>query len=252
MLEATLRAEDTHFWFIGLRRTARQMLAGALGGQRVDHIIDCGAGTGRNLEWLREFGDPTGVELTPFGLSVGRARGRRLVRGSVAALPFGDRSADVATSFDVLYCLDDHTESQALLEMWRVLKPGGWALFNVAALDILHGSHSTLTSEIRRYTPARLRTRLIAAGFTVKRLTFTNLAPFPVALAIRAMERWTGRAAEASESDLQVPPWPVNAGMNVALKTEAALLRVMNMPIGTSLMALAQKPVEAEPSGRRS
>lgn len=242
MLEATLRAEEAHFWFIGLRRTARQMLAGALAGRRVGRIIDCGAGTGRNLEWLREFGDPTGVELTPFGLFAGRARGRRLVGGSVAALPFGDQSADVATSFDVLYCLDDRTESLALREMWRVLKPGGWALFNVAALDILHGSHSTLTGELRRYTPARLRTRLTAAGFAIERLTFTNLAPFPVALAVRAMERWTGRAAEASESDLQVPPWPVNAGMNLALTVEAALLRVVNMPIGTSLMALARKP----------
>lgn len=244
MLEATLRAENDHFWFIGLRRTARQMLKGALAGRRAGRIIDCGAGTGRNLEWLMEFGDPTGVELTPFGLSAARARGRRIVRGSVAALPFGDRTADVATSFDVLYCLDDRTESEALREMWRVLRPGGWALFNVAALDILHGSHSTLTGEVRRYTPARLRTRLITAGFTVERLTFTNLAPFPVALAIRAAERWSGRAGEASESDLQVPPWPVNAGMNLALTAEAALLRVMNMPIGTSLMALARKPPE--------
>lgn len=242
MLDATLRAEDAHFWFIGLRRTARQVLSGALNGRRAGRVIDCGAGTGRNLEWLAEFGDAVGVELTPFGLEAGRARGRRLVRGSVASLPFGDRSADIATSFDVLYCLDDATEREALREMWRVLKPGGWALFNVAALDILHGSHSTLTGELRRYTPRRLRTRLTAAGFTIERLTFTNIAPFPIALAIRGVERWTGRAAEASESDLQVPPWPVNAGMNLALAAEAALLRVTNMPIGTSIMALARKP----------
>src|SRR6185295_9316034 len=160
MLAATLDAEDTHFWFVGLRRTAQQLLDAALAGRRLSRIVDCGAGTGRNLDWLAEYGDAVGVELTPFGLRAAHARGRRVVGGSVAALPIADRSADLATSFDVLYCLDDETERRALDEMRRILKPGGLALFNVAALDILHGSHSALTSEVRRYTRARLTERL--------------------------------------------------------------------------------------------
>ena len=240
MLEATERAEDTHFWFVGLRRVARQLLDATLTG-RLGRIVDCGAGTGRNLDWLREYGDAVGVELTPFGLAAGRARGRRLVRGSVAALPFRDTSVDLTTSFDVLYCLDDATEARALREMWRVLKPGGVALVNVAALDILRGSHSTLTHEVRRYSPASLRTRLTSAGFSVERLTFTNLTPFPAALAVRTFERLSGRAAEASDADLRVPAAPINALFNTALAVEAAMLRVMNLPIGTSLMAVGRK-----------
>jgi hypothetical protein len=123
-----------------------------------------------------------------------------------------------------------------------VLKPGGLALFNVAALDILHGSHSTLTQEIRRYTPERLRSRLTTAGLHIERLTFTNLTPFPAALAVRGLDRLTGRASTASTSDLTVPPAPINAAFNVALTAEAALISVVNLPIGTSLMALARKP----------
>ncbi len=125
--------------------------------------------------------------------------------------------------------------------MYRVLRPGGVALFNVAALDILRGSHSTLTMEVRRYTKPRLRARLERAGFAVERLTYTNLTPFPPALAIRGLERLTGRAAEASDHDLQVPASPVNAVFNAALLIEAWWLRVAGLPVGTSIMAVARR-----------
>jgi SAM-dependent methyltransferase len=241
MLEATARAEERHFWFRGLRRIARRLLDTALAGRRPGLIIDCGAGTGRNLDWLAAFGPVVGVELSLTGLRLGQRADRRLVRGSVTRLPFRDASAEVVTSFDVLYCLDDASERAALREMWRVLEPGGIALVNVAALDLLRGSHSTLTMEVRRYTRPRLRNRLEDAGFDIERLTFTNMAPFPVTLALRSLERLSGRAAQASDAELRVPPAPVNAALNAALAAEGALLRFVNLPIGSSLLAVARK-----------
>lgn len=244
MLEATARAEDRHFWFRGLRRSAQVMLDAAVtapGARPMHRIVDCGSGTGRNLDWLRAYGDPVGVELSPTGLSVARARGRRVVRGTVASLPIASASVDLATSFDVLYCLPDEVERAALAEMVRVLKPGGLALINVAALDILQGSHSTLTRELRRYTPARLRGRLAAAGLKVQRLSYTNCSTFPLTLAVRVFDRWTGRATQASDADLRVPSAPVNTTLNLALAAEAHLMRYVNLPIGTSLLCLARK-----------
>jgi SAM-dependent methyltransferase len=242
MLEATAKAEDTHYWFRGLRRHARRLLDRAVGGRALSLVVDCGAGTGRNLEWLGDFGPAIGVELTPVALEVGRARGRRLVRGTVTALPIADASADLATSFDVLYCLDDESEARALAEMWRVLRPGGLALVNVAALDVLRGAHSTLTHEVRRYTRRRLAGRLERAGFVVERLTFTNMCLFPPAFVHRALERLTGRASEPSDADLRVPPAAVNAALNALLTGESLVLAAANLPIGTSLMAVARKP----------
>lgn len=241
MLEATARAEERHFWFRGLRRNARYLLETALAGRAPQLVIDCGAGTGRNLEWLAALGAAVGVELSPVGLEVGRAANRRLIRGSVTHLPFRDASADVTTSFDVLYCLDDASEQAAVREMWRVLRPGGIALVNVAALDMLRGSHSTLTREVRRYTRQRLRHVLERAGFEVERMTFTNMTTFPVTLAVRSLERLTGRAEKASAADLRVPARPINAAFDAALTAEAALLRLVNLPIGTSLMCVARK-----------
>lgn len=241
MLEATARAEDRHFWFRGLRRNARFLLEEAVGDRRNLRILDCGSGTGRNLDWLSEFGLAVGVEQSLVGLRVGRERGRRLVRGSVTRLPVGDASMDVATSFDVLYCLDDESERQAAREMWRVLRPGGIALVNAAALDLLQGSHSALTMERRRYTPKRLAAVLTGAGFSVQRMTFTNTAAFPLTLAVRLKDRLMGKVSEASDADLQVPAAPINALLSGAVALDGALLRVMNLPIGSSLMCVATK-----------
>jgi SAM-dependent methyltransferase len=241
MLEATARAEDAHFWFRGLRRNARLLLERALPTQRPIRIVDCGAGTGRNLDWLDEYGFAVGVERSNTGIAIGRARGRRLVQATVAHLPFGDATFDVATSFDVLYCLDDEVERAALMEMWRVLKPEGVVLINAAALDMLHGSHSALTMERRRYTRERLASRLERAGFKVDRMTFTNMALFPLTLAVRVADRLTGRAATPSDADLRVPALPLNAVFSAATALDGALLRVINLPIGSSLMCVARK-----------
>lgn len=241
MLAATATAEDRHFWFKGLRRSARLVLDAELAGRRVGRILDCGSGTGRNLDWLKDYGPVTGIELSPTGLAVARAHHRPVVRASVTHLPIASGSIDLATSFDVLYCLPDEAERLALSEMTRVLTAGGLALFNVAALDILHGSHSTLTMEVRRYTKARLRARLDAAGFEVRRLTFTNFATFPLTLAVRWSDRIRGHASTASTSDLEVPAAPVNAALDLALRAEAMAMRLVDLPIGSSLLCLARK-----------
>jgi SAM-dependent methyltransferase len=241
MLEATARAEDRHFWFRGLRRNARRLLEEALAGRRGVRIVDCGAGTGRNLDWLGQYGPAIGLERSVVGLRIGRSFRRPLVCGTVTRLPFADASLDVVTSFDVLYCLDDHDEQQAIREMWRVLRPGGILLVNAAALDVLHGSHSALTMERRRYTPARLTARLTSAGFSIRRMTFTNMATFPLTLAVRMRDRLSGRAAEASDADLRVPAAPLNALLSGAVALDGLLLRAFNLPIGSSLMCVARK-----------
>jgi SAM-dependent methyltransferase len=248
MLAATAASEDAHAWFRNLRRLARQVIDQARRGQPLPRIVDCGAGTGRNLEWLSGLGAAVGVELTPSAIQVGRRYRRPLVRGSVTALPLADGSCNLATSFDVLYCLDDRDEALALAEMWRVLAPGGLVLVNAAAFESLRGSHSTLTHEVRRYTRRSLSDRLRRAGFVVERVTYTNALLFLPTWLTRGLERLTGRSNEPSEADLAVPPRPINTTLDVALALEARLLRLTNLPFGTSVMAVGRKP----DAGRRS
>jgi SAM-dependent methyltransferase len=147
------------------------------------------------------------------------------------------------TSFDVLYGLPEDVEQAAVSEMFRVLKPGGYALINVAALDVLRGDHSVLGREIRRYTRASLAALLGARGFGIVRITYTNAVLFAPMLAVRTWQRARGlRPEPEAVGDISVPPALVNEALALALRVESWWLRRLNNPVGSSLLCLARKP----------
>ena len=135
LLRATARAEATHFWFRGFRLFVTPLLRQAIKGRVTPLILDCGCGTGNNLTLLGQFGRAYGFDLTAIGLKIGREAGRsRLTRASVTAVPFPSNTFDIVTSFDVLYSLEQRDEHAAVAEMFRVAKPGGFVVVNVAAM----------------------------------------------------------------------------------------------------------------------
>jgi SAM-dependent methyltransferase len=161
----------------------------------------------------------------------------------VAAVPFPTASFDIVTSFDVLYSLEDRHEQQAIAEMYRLLKPGGFAVVNVAAMQLLRGDHSVLSHEVRRYNREDLRRRLEAAGFSVVRLTYTNATLFLPLVVARLLQRRRGLRHETeAKHEIAVPPGPINAAMSVVMWAESLWLRLFNAPFGSSLLCLAEKP----------
>jgi SAM-dependent methyltransferase len=244
MLEETYEAEQRHFWFQGFRKFVRILLLEATAGLTTPRLLDCGCGTGANLKLLEEFGTPFGIDVTWRGLRFARDGGAtRLAQATVSHLPLRTGSIDVATSFDVLYCLEDDAERRAIVEMHRVLRPGGTLIVNAAALDMLKGDHSLLVSEVRRYTRRSLTDKLAAAGFRIERITYTNASIFPVTAGVRALQRLRGlKAGGGARGDFYVPPAPINALFSGALAMESRLIDAgVNMPVGSSVLCLARK-----------
>jgi SAM-dependent methyltransferase len=244
LLDATFRAEIDHFWFRGLRRFARPLIAEALAGRHHVRVLDAGCGTGCNLRMLDGLAGGFGFDLNRVGLGHARDSGlRRLARASVVAIPFADGAFDVVTSFDVLYALPADEAQRAVREMTRVLKPGGTLIVNVAALDILRGGHAVLAEEVRRYDRRLLAGELKAAGLEPVRMTYTNAALFPLVLAARVVQRAAGmNTPERTGREIAVPPRPVNAALDGLLALEARLVRVVDLPFGSSLLCAARKP----------
>jgi SAM-dependent methyltransferase len=254
LLEATARAEHDHFWFRGFRRFVTPLVERAVAGSAAPcpaaagrrlEILDCGAGTGHNLTWLAGYGRPTGVDLTWSGLAHAKSAGRtRLVRASAAALPFRDSSFDLVTSFDLLQCMPGDSETAAIREMRRVLRPAGHLVLNVAALQGLRGNHSVLSHEVRRYSRATLRRLLDAAGFHVVAMSYTNATLLPLVAVVRAIQRAGGLATADTDAsatrEITMPPAPINAALTGLLRMEALLVRWVPLPFGSSLIALAR------------
>ena len=248
LLEATARAERDHFWFRGFRRFVTPLLDEAAAGRRDLTMLDCGCGTGHNLLLLRQSGRAFGIDITFSGLQYAASRGdRQVAQASAGRLPFGDGLFDLVTSFDVIYSLPDDVERAAVSEMFRVLRPGGHLLLNVAAMPFLHGSHSVLSGEIRRYSRPGLRRLLEGAGFGIGRITYTNFTTLPLTAAVRFAQRFTGGHRE-SAAEITIPSSPVNTLLTGMLSIESLALRAMDMPAGSSLLCLARKPADPRPA----
>jgi SAM-dependent methyltransferase len=247
LLRATARAEGRHFWFRGFRAFVTPLIQRALLGRHEPRALDCGCGTGANVELLSRFARAFGFDLSAAGLEIGRHAGRtRLARATVTAAPFASDTFDLVTSFDVLYALDDLEEGAAVAEMFRLVRPGGHALINVAAMKALRGDHSILGRERRRYTRSELERLVVTAGFTIERLTYTNATlVVPVAI-LRWMQRRRGlRREEEALQEISVPIAPLNALLTGGLLLESLWVRHFDSPFGSSLLCLARKPLSS-------
>jgi SAM-dependent methyltransferase len=234
--------EERHWWYAGMRRVALAVLGQVLAGRSGLRILDAGCGTGGTTTELRRFGDVVGVDLAWEALQPARARGlNSLARASIEHLPFSGATFDAATSFEVVYHLGVASDTSALKEIRRVLKPGGIFLLRVPAHDWLRGEHDRLVHTRHRYSRDEVLRKLGETGFVVDRLSWANSLLFPPAVAKRLLERSNGHSKDAAEPDLWQPPGPINAVLESLVAVEAlAIPHGVPLPFGLSLLAVAR------------
>ena len=238
----TMRSvEDDLWWYRALRRHVVESIAAP---HPTFRLLDAGCGTGGMLAHVRARFREAALTAMDFGeraleLTGQRRLGAELVQGSTDQLPFGDAEFDVVLSLDVivLHGIDD---AKAIREMYRVLRPGGQLIMNVAAFDSLRGIHDAATNMARRYTRPRLAHLMAKAGFRVERMTYWNMSLMPAVAAVRWASR--GRAQQPDvRSDLK-PMWPpLNAALAAIAHAEFAISRSIALPFGTSLFTVARK-----------
>lgn len=135
-------------------------------------VLDCGVGTGGfalalSRVWARPI-ELTAVDISPQMINIARLRFRpagiavRLIQASVAALPFAEASFDLVIAAHVLEHLPDPV--MALMEMRRVLRPGGWTIACMTRRSWL-GAYIQAKWRTHRPTHADAANWLRAAGF---------------------------------------------------------------------------------------
>lgn len=244
--------EDSHWYFVGKRLVIKNILQKYLvrDNNNTYRVLDIGCGTGKTLEMLQQFGEVSGADSSTTALDFCGKRGLNNLHHLAAetSLPFPDTSFELITALDVLEHLDN--DRQMIQEIRRVCSTGGKCLITVPAFMFLWSPHDEALQHRRRYTKKQLEQLLRSEGFSLVRISYSNCFLFPIAVAVRWLRSIFYRGKPFSEFFIQIPNI-VNRLFLFALRLEATIIPKVSFPFGVSIVCLAEKPIEKEPSGSR-
>jgi len=206
-------------------------------------ILDIGSGTGTMFGFLAEYGTVTGLE--PSERAVGYAECRniaRMVRGDAARAPFGKDVFDLITLFDSLEHMED--DRAALANAREMICPGGILLVTVPAFQWLRSWRETQLGHRRRYTVHSLRRLLESAGFSVDLIHYMYAGLFPL-LVLKSLKDRVIPPPRVFKSDIVMLREPWNSFLAGWFCAEAVLCERVGLPLGTSVVALAHRPVDS-------
>lgn len=236
--------EPSYWWYRGLHLILLDTVR-SLGIGPDAAILDAGCGTGQNLQNLAQ-------EITnqaygfDFSTHAAAFWGKRCLEkacvASINEIPFAANTFEAVVSVDVLEC-EAVDEDEACTEMWRVLRPGGYMIVVVPAYDwMLNPEHHKAVGAVRRYSRQRLTALLERQPVDVLRVTHLFGSVFPAVAAYRLADRFLSREGdEEPRSDLKPLHPAINRLLFTVVNTERKLLRHMNVPFGSSIMAVARK-----------
>jgi SAM-dependent methyltransferase len=240
LMKATLEVDDHHWWYRGRRRIIRAELDRIPLGPAA-RVLDAGCGSGRTLEELADYGDPSGIELDEDAAGLAMARGIAEVQvGRLEQLPWRSETFDLITCLDVIEHIPD--DRVALGELRRVCKPGGFMLLTVPAYQALWSLHDAANHHYRRYSRRSLSAAVSGAGWSVVRMSSFNTVLLAPAALIRLGQRRFG-THNGYTTDLDLGPRWLNDVLEQPLRFEAGWLRRGGtLPAGLSLLAVVRKP----------
>ena len=235
-------AEEAHWWFQGRRQILASIIA-QLNLPQTARILELGSGTGGNFEMLSRFGQLTAIEMNGMARALSVRKSWGTVQVHAGFLP--DGLPDLPQNFDLICLFDvlEHVEEdeKTLSTIRRLLAPQGVVVITVPAFAKLWGPHDEQLHHKRRYERAELTAKLRRTGFEITKLSYSNMFLFPAALGLRLFDRFRRIFVKTRKaSGAGMLPYPLNRGFAAIFGAERFLLSRMNLPVGLSLLAIAQ------------
>ncbi len=246
-LYAQVFAVQGDHWWGRNRRSLSVDLLNKFGLKAGCRHLDIGCGTGQNLRLLEHLRPSltVGVDLSPIALSFARQAcpACQLVRLDLnRALPFPDKSFDVATVFNVLYHAWIKSDLDALKEARRLLRSDGLLLVTEPAFGTLAREVDIADMAARRYRLRPFVELLRAAGFEVLFANYFTSFGAPIIFAMKALKALASKSPRLDRPpDIRPLPRSCNAALYGLARIEAALVRgSVPMPFGTTLICVAR------------
>lgn len=229
--------EKDHWWFVAKRKFVGTVLDRFVKDENIKSL-DVGCGTGAVMEMFIKRGyNVEGVDPSDTALGFCKKKNLIVTKGIAGHLPYPDNSFDVVTALDVLEHVQE--DIQAVIEIYRVLKPGGIFISTVPAHQFLFSSHDKALHHFRRYSRSQFQKILSSSTGEILYLGWIHMAIFLPAVLLRMCVRIFGD--RKSKSDVKMSNPVLNTIMDTIYVPELTWFKKLHLPWGLSLIGVVRK-----------
>ncbi len=233
-----------HPWWTARSRLLLCLLR-SIGCQAPCQVIEAGCGWGTNLSVLEKAGyRVTGLDVSRNALARLDRVERTLIEADLSKdLPPNAPEYDVVLALDVIEHIDD--DRGAVRRLAQLTKPGGHVIISVPALPELFSEFDHAQGHRRRYMPETLRNATAGSGLEIGQIFWWGQWMIPL-LGKRTAATRALPSMQVYKRYLSLPPWPGIWILRLMfLIDQGRTLQGRNIR-GTSLFAVAHRPLHAE------
>lgn len=221
--------EDNLWWF-RVRREIVVDIIENINNHNNFNLLDIGCGNGHLLKDASQY-VKSAVGIEKFDYS--KPKFNNILNIDIFDNNFDNNSFDIITFLDVMEHIED--ENKFLQEVKRLIKPNGTIIITVPACKWLFSKLDVACHHYRRYSSKTLREVLEYNGFEIKKLSYMNFFLFPIFAAVRIKEKiFDVKNFSYGTSRL------ANTILYHVFGSEKALLKKVNLPFGSSLLAICK------------
>ncbi len=225
--------ENTHWWFLAKRIFIETILPQK---ERKYQILDMGSGTGGLSKFLQAWGHVDCVESSKYAFPFLRKRKLRAIDEDIMRYTCKRNAYDIVCLFDVLYHKDITDDAAIIQKVFTGLVPGGVFCITDCAIPFLYSSHDKRMHARKRYYLSELVKLLEKQGFIVAKRTYIFFFVFPIFFVSRLLNKIIPFSTVGHISPL------INSLLIQMCTLEAAMLKYVQFPIGSSVLIKAIKP----------
>jgi len=227
--------DQRHWWYRARREVIAALIRRCALPPTNAEILEIGCGTGHNLAMLSQFGEVSAIEVDPEAREVAEKRlGKAVLSAPLPELNgVPKRHFDLVGAFDVIEHIEN--DRSAIDAIAACLKPGAKFVATVPAHQWMWSAHDVVNHHHRRYSLKRFRSLIDQSPLKLERSGYFNSLLFPVAVA----ERMASKVRGKDNSDLSMPPAPLNSALEKTFAAERHLIGRVPLSPGLSIFAVA-------------
>jgi ubiquinone/menaquinone biosynthesis C-methylase UbiE len=215
-------------------------------------ILEIGSSSGYLLKEIKAFSPGSyliGSDCIPEPLEKisEKIPGIPLIQFDLVNCPLPDTSVDVVVALNVLEHIKD--DEAALKQIYRILKPGGYAIIELPANSQLYDFYDEQLKHFRRYDLRGLTQMSLGCGFVVSKSTHLGFCIYPAFKLIKLQNKRKNKYLDSNQKQITMKTQIrfggpiVNRILFTLMLFELYLGKIISYPWGVRCTLTLQKPI---------